>query len=160
MSGWRQSKGQGSEQLGRVSLERERLNCDWNEGKGPAIRSKCEVRKELHRSWQVWRGGKGIREREDSVCIWKIETGFPSGLGAFGLWLSRAKVSAGMWKARGGSRVPRASIQQAPPLSSSLFMASTCAYMSALVKVGRMRSLCFLLIQQASTVPMMGKRLC
>lgn len=52
-------------------------------------------------------------------------------------------MSAGMWKARGGSRVPRASIQQAPPLSSSLFMASTCAYMSALVKVGRMRSLCF-----------------
>lgn len=55
--GWRQSKGQGSEQLGRVSLERARLNCNWNEGKGPAIRSKCEVREELHRSWQVWRGG-------------------------------------------------------------------------------------------------------
>lgn len=91
MSGWRQSKGQGSEQLGRVSLERARLNCNWNEGKGPAIRSKCEVREELHRSWQVWRGGKGIREREDSVCVWKIETGFPSGLGAFGLWLSRTR---------------------------------------------------------------------
>lgn len=45
---------------------------------------------ELHRSWQVWRGGKGTREREDSVCVQKIETGFPSGLDAFGLRLSRA----------------------------------------------------------------------
>lgn len=83
-------QGKGSEQLGRVSQERARLNRDWNDGKGPAIWSKCEVMEELYRSWQVWRGGKGTREREDSVCVRKIETGFPSGLGAFGLQLSRA----------------------------------------------------------------------
>lgn len=160
MSGWRQSKGQGkgSEQLGRVFPERAHLNCDWNYGKGPAIRSKCEVREGLHRSWQVWReGGRGIRESEDSVCIWKIENGFPSGLGAFGLRLSRAGCLLECGRLE---EVPRASIRRAPPLTSSLFMVSACVYTPALVKVGRMRSLCFLLIQQALTVPMMGKRLC
>lgn len=51
-------------------MESSHLNCDLNDGKGPAVRSKCEqVMEELPRSRQVWRGGKGMREREDSVSL-------------------------------------------------------------------------------------------
>lgn len=69
-------------------------------------------------------------------------------------------MSAGMWKARGGSWIQRASIQPALPISSFFFTDSTCVHTPALVKVGRTSFFCFLLIQQALTVPMMGKGLC
>lgn len=115
---------------------------------------------ELHRSWQVWRGGKGTREREDSVCVRKIETGFPSGLGAFGLRLSRAGCLLECGRLEEVVGYQERVFSGPLPSVHPLFMASTCVYTPTSVKAGRMRSLCFLLIQQASTVPMMGKRLC